>query len=79
MRYDSKKNASFRWLLYAFALMLCLIFLTSCVKYLPRWEQTTAESTAQGSEGLTSHDEKSDTAETGAIPNLPQDDATKRY
>lgn len=79
MNRCENKGASVRVLPFLFAALLSVLMLSSCIKYFPREEQTSAlESSTQKSEVTTERNTEQTTA-VGDIPNLPQDDATKRY
>ncbi len=79
MKERKNMSALGRGILSLLAALLCSLMLSSCVKYFPREEQTSeTESTLQGSEEVPTQD-GSEAVGEGGIPNLPQDDATKRY
>ena len=79
MNRHRNTSASLRIWLSLLAALLSLLLLSSCIKYFPREEQTSASEGTTHSDEVTTERITEQTTAVGDIPNLPQDDATKRY
>lgn len=74
MKGRKNMTASGRCLLLLLAGLLCLLLLSACVKYFPREEQSSEQPSMESTAT-----EECTSAPEEEIPNLPSDDATKRY
>jgi hypothetical protein len=79
MNRQENRRASLRIFLSLVAALLSVLMLSSCIKYFPREEQTSATESTTHRDEVTTERITEQTTAVGDIPNLPQDDATKRY
>ena len=79
MNRKENRRASVSIVLSLVAALLSVLMLSSCIKYFPREEQTSASEGTTHSDEVTTERKAEQTTPVGDIPNLPQDDATKRY